>query len=64
MGGAAGGRAQLGPCPLPGGHRPPASPLQDSSAPGRKKGGVKIKFWWRHAVLFIFIFTALSDIQR
>jgi hypothetical protein len=36
-GGAAGGGAQLGPRPLPGGHGTPASPLQDSSPPGRKK---------------------------
>jgi hypothetical protein len=36
-GGAAGGGAELGPRPLPGGHGTPATPLQDSSPPGRKK---------------------------
>ncbi len=35
-GGAAGLGAELGPCPLPGGHGAPASPLQDLSPPGRK----------------------------
>jgi hypothetical protein len=36
-GGAAGGGAQLDSRPLPGGHGAPASPLQDSSPPGRFK---------------------------
>jgi hypothetical protein len=36
-GGAAGGGAELGPRPLPGGHGTPATPLQDSFPPGRKK---------------------------